>query len=106
MEPKISNVDLLTTDQLREKVERAWIQHIKLCQDNFLYFVKEMWPDFIFRKETDRTRWGHHQIIANEFTKIANEKKGGSLLTCPLGILNLSSLLFTFLLGLLVSILK
>jgi len=61
MEPNISNLDLLTTDQLREKVERVWIQHIKLCQDNFLYFVKEMWPDFIFRKETDRTRWGHHQ---------------------------------------------
>ena len=76
MEPNSTNVDLLTTDQLREKVERAWIQHIKLCQDNFLYFVKEMWPDFIFRKETDRTRWGHHQIIANEFTKIASNKKG------------------------------
>jgi hypothetical protein len=106
MEPNISNVDLLTTDQLREKVERAWIQHIKLCQDNFLYFVKEMWPDFIFRKETDRTRWGHHQIIANEFTKIASEKKGRLIINMPLGILNLSSLLFTFLLGLLVSILK
>ena len=83
MEPNISNVDLLTTDQLREKVERAWIQHIKLCQDNFLYFVKEMWPDFIFRKETDRTRWGHHQIIANEFTKIASEKKGRLIINMP-----------------------
>ena len=41
MEPNISNLDLLTTDQLREKVERVWIQHIKLCQDNFLYFVQE-----------------------------------------------------------------
>ena len=83
MEPNISNVDLLTTDQLREKVERAWIQHIKLCQDNFLYFVKEMWPDFIFRKETDRTRWGHHQIIANEFTRIASEKKGRLVINMP-----------------------
>ena len=83
MEPNISNLDLLTTDQLREKVERVWIQHIKLCQDNFLYFVKEMWPDFIFRKETDRTRWGHHQIIANEFTRIANEKKGRLVINMP-----------------------
>lgn len=83
MEPNSTNVDLLTTDQLREKVERAWIQHIKLCQDNFLYFVKEMWPDFIFRKEKDRTRWGHHQIIANQFTKIANEKKGRLIINMP-----------------------
>jgi predicted phage terminase large subunit-like protein len=83
MDPNIPNIDLLTTDQLRERVERAWIQHIKLCQDNFLYFVKEMWPDFIFRKETDRTRWGHHQIIANEFTRIASEKKGRLVINMP-----------------------
>ena len=32
--------DLLTTDQLRARVEKLYIEHIKLCQDNFLYFVK------------------------------------------------------------------
>ena len=42
--------DFLTTDKLRLEVERLWIQHIKLCQDNFLYFVQEMWQDFICPK--------------------------------------------------------
>ena len=67
--------DFLTTDKLRLEVERLWIQHIKLCQDNFLYFVQEMWQDFICRKEKDPSRWGHHQIIAKEFTNIAHQKK-------------------------------
>ena len=43
----MSNTDHLTTDRLRLKVEKVFIQHIKLCQDNFLYFVQEMWQDFI-----------------------------------------------------------
>ena len=46
----------LPTDKLRLKVEKLWLEHIKLCQDNFLYFVKEMWPDFIFRKEKEMSR--------------------------------------------------
>ena len=61
--------DLLTTDQLRMQVEKLFLQHIRLCQDNFLYFVQEIWPDFICRKERDPKKWGHHQIIANEFTE-------------------------------------
>ena len=68
------SVDHLTTDRLRLKVEKVFIQHIKLCQDNFLYFVQEMWQDFICRKEKDKSKWGHHQIIAHEFSKIANER--------------------------------
>ena len=60
----LNEKDFLTTDKLRLEVERLWIQHIKLCQDNFLYFVQEMWQDFICRKEKDPSRWGHHQIIA------------------------------------------
>jgi hypothetical protein len=43
--------ELLTGEQLRDKVESLWLKHIKLCQDNFLYFVKEMWPDIIFKKK-------------------------------------------------------
>ena len=68
----------LPTEKLRLEVEKKWIQHVKLCQDNFLYFVKEIWPEFIYRKTTNKRNIGHHQIISNEFTKIASEKKGGS----------------------------
>ena len=75
--------DLLTTDQLRTRVEKLYIEHIKLCQDNFLYFVKEVWPEFLFRKEKDPEKWGHHQIIANEFTNISTKKKGRLIVNMP-----------------------
>ena len=65
------NLELLTTDQLRTRVEKTWIEHIKLCQDNFLYFIKEVWPEFIYRKAAKPSEWGHHQIIANEYTNCA-----------------------------------
>jgi predicted phage terminase large subunit-like protein len=74
---------LLTTDRLREEVEKKWLSHIKLCQDNFLYFVQEVWPDFICRKEKDPKKWGHHQIIANQFTSIASQKKGRLIINMP-----------------------
>ena len=72
----MSDTNLLTTDQLRLKVERTWIEHIKLCQDNFLYFVMNVWPEFICRTDKDPNKWGHHQHIAHEFTSIAQNKKG------------------------------
>ena len=77
------NLELLTTDQLRTRVEKTWIEHIKLCQDNFMYFVKEVWPEFIYRKATKSSEWGHHQIIANEYTKIAKQRKGRLIVNMP-----------------------
>ena len=77
------SAELLTTDQLRDRVEATWLKHIKLCQDNFLYFVCNVWPDFIYRKTSDKEVWGHHQIIANEFTKISTQKKGRLIVNMP-----------------------
>ena len=77
------NLELLTTDQLRTRVEKTWIEHIKLCQDSFMYFVKEVWPEFIYRKATKSSEWGHHQIIANEYTKIAKQRKGRLIVNMP-----------------------
>ena len=73
----------MPTEKLRLKVEKLWIQHIKLCQDHFFYFVQEVWPDFICRKEKEIEKWGHHQIIASEFTNIAAEKKGRLIINMP-----------------------
>jgi len=75
--------ELLTLDKLRDEVEKKWIKHIKLCQDNFLYFVQEVWPDIIMRKEKDPDKFGHHQIMALEFTKIASQKKGRLIVNMP-----------------------
>ena len=79
----MTNTDLLTTDQLRERLEKVWLQHIKLCQDNFLYFVKNVWPEFICKTEKNPDDWGHHQIIAKEFTDIAKDKKGRLIVNMP-----------------------
>ena len=73
----------LPVEKLRLEVERLLLKHIKLCQDNFLYFVQEIWPDFICRKEKEKSKWGHHQIIANEFSEIANERKGRLIINMP-----------------------
>ena len=75
--------DLMTTEQMRLEVERLWIQHVKLCQDNFLAFVQEVWPDFICRKSKVMSEWGHHQIIAKEFTDIADQRKGRLIINMP-----------------------
>jgi hypothetical protein len=75
--------ELLTTEQLRDRVEKVFIEHIKLCQDNFLYFVQSVWPDFICRKERNPKKWGHHQHIAHELTKISNEKGGRLIVNMP-----------------------
>jgi len=75
--------DLLSIEELRDRVEKIWLEHIKLCQDNFMYFVKEVWPEFIFKKTDIPSEWGHHQIIANEYTKIANERKGRLIVNMP-----------------------
>ena len=77
------NLDTLTTDQLRDRVEKLYIEHIKLCQDNFLYFVQSVWPDFICRKEKDPKKWGHHQHIAHELTNIARGSKGRLIVNMP-----------------------
>ena len=73
----------LPTEKLRLEVERLMIKSIQLAQDNFLFFVKEMWPDFIYRNTPNKDQWGHHQIIANEFTNIAKEKKGRLIINMP-----------------------
>ncbi len=75
--------ELMTTEQMRLEVEKLWIKHIKLCQDDFLYFVQEVWPDFVCRKSKKPEEWGHHQIIAKEFTDIADERKGRLIINMP-----------------------
>jgi len=75
--------ELMTTEQMRLEVEKLWIQHIKLCQDHFLYFVQEVWPDFVCRKAKNVKDWGHHQIIAKEFTDIADQRKGRLIINMP-----------------------
>jgi predicted phage terminase large subunit-like protein len=44
------------------------------AKENFLQFVKGVWPDFICREAKEPSNWGHHQIIADKLTKVAQGK--------------------------------
>ena len=77
------NLDHLTDDELRTLILKKQIEYIKLCQDNFLLFVRAMWPDFICRSTKDPENWGHHQIIANEFQDIATKKSKRLIVNMP-----------------------
>ena len=60
----------------REKLEKIKqlldAKKILKGRTDFLYFVTQVWPDFIYRKAKHRTQWGHHQLIADKFDQIAN----------------------------------
>ena len=79
----MNNLDNLTDDELRALILKKQIEYIKLAQDNFLIFVRAMWPDFICRDTKDPTKFGHHQIIANEFESIANQKHNRLIVNMP-----------------------
>ena len=76
-------IENLSQEALADRVEKLHLEYIKACQDNFLLFVKEMWPDFIFRKTSNPEEYGHHQIIANEFHKIAYGKLNRLIINMP-----------------------
>jgi hypothetical protein len=61
----------------REKLKKPQIlraQKILLARENFMYFVKQVWPDFICREAKEPSMWGHHQIIADKLTQVAQGK--------------------------------
>jgi predicted phage terminase large subunit-like protein len=52
------------TKLLRLKLRLAQLEKVDDCQNNFLDFVRAMWPDFILGT--------HHEIIAKKLEQIAN----------------------------------
>ena len=69
------NLDRLTDEELKDLVLKKQLEYIKLCQDDFLAFAQAVWPDFIYRKTKVKSNYGHHQIIASQFEKIANNEE-------------------------------
>ena len=70
------NIDQLSDDELKNIILKKQLEYIKLCQDDFLIFAENVWQDFIYRKTNNPKNYGHHQIIAEEFQKIAlNQEK-------------------------------
>ena len=77
------NIENLTEEELKDIILQKQLQWIKICQDNFLIFAQTVWQDFIYRKTKDPKRYGHHQIIAEEFQKIAVNKEKRLIINMP-----------------------
>ena len=77
------NLDKLTEDELKDLILQKQLEWIKLCQDDFLIFAGAMWEDFIYRKTKDPKKYGHHQIIAEEFQKIAEDDEKRLIINMP-----------------------
>ena len=79
------NIKHLSDDEIRDLLLKKQLEYIKLCQDNFLMFVQEMWPDFIYRKDKEKFGGskGHHEIIADQFQKIADKSLKRLIVNMP-----------------------
>jgi len=79
------NIKHLSDDEIRDLLLKKQLEYIKLCQDDFLMFVQEMWPDFIYRKDKEKFGGskGHHEIIADQFQKIADKSLKRLIVNMP-----------------------
>ena len=59
-EPRSATLD---EKELKLRLRLAQLERNEACQDNFLSFVKTVWPDFIAGR--------HHRIIAEKLERVA-----------------------------------
>ena len=58
------HLELLSDKELKLRLRLAQLEKLETCQNNFLAFVKTVWPDFIAGR--------HHRIIAEKLERVAN----------------------------------
>ena len=58
------HLELLSDKELKLRLRLAQIEKLETCQNNFLAFVKTVWPEFIAGR--------HHKIIAEKLERVAN----------------------------------
>ena len=68
------DLELIPREKLIKTAEYLRAQKILLARESFLFFVKQVWPDFICREAKEPSEWGHHQIIADKLTQVAEGK--------------------------------
>jgi hypothetical protein len=57
------HLELLSDKELKLRLRLAQIEKLETCQNNFLAFVKTVWPEFIAGR--------HHKIIAEKLERVA-----------------------------------
>ena len=54
------DLELLPREKLETIKKYLDAQKILTSRENFIYFVTQVWPDFVYRKGASRKDWGHH----------------------------------------------
>ena len=61
--------------RLKLQLRLAQLEEVKTCQDDFLAYVKKVWPEFIVG--------AHHRMIAKKFEDIATGKNKRLIINMP-----------------------
>jgi predicted phage terminase large subunit-like protein len=77
------DLDLLPKEKLIKVKQLLDAKKILKARTEFLFFVKQVWPDFICREADEPSRWGHHQIIADKLNKVAEGKIKRLIINMP-----------------------
>jgi predicted phage terminase large subunit-like protein len=75
--------DAVPREKLEELARLLEAKKILDARENFLPFVKQVWPEFICREAKEPSEWGHHQIIADRLTKVAQGKLKRLIVNMP-----------------------
>ena len=65
----------VTERRLKLELRLAKLDETKACQENFIPYVKKVWPEFI--------NGAHHTMIAKKFEDIANGKNKRLIINMP-----------------------
>ena len=77
------DLEILPKEQLIKLKQLLDAEKILKGREDFLFFVKQVWPDFICREATEPSLWGHHQIIADKLNKVAQGKIKRLIINMP-----------------------
>jgi predicted phage terminase large subunit-like protein len=77
------DLDLLPKEKLIKVKQLLDAKKILKARTEFLFFVKQVWPDFICREANEPSKWGHHQIIAEKLTQVAEGKIKRLIINMP-----------------------
>ena len=77
------DLELLPKEKLIKLKKLLDAEKILSARNDFLFFVKQVWPDFICRDATEPSDWGHHQIIADKLNKVSEGKIKRLIINMP-----------------------
>ena len=65
----------MDSERLKLELRLAYLEQNEACKNNFLSFVKAMWPDFIAGR--------HHAIISEKLEKVSNGQLKRLIINMP-----------------------